>query len=102
MPQFENVSSKALLAIALAVVIPLASYLVVKRYADDTSFIPPRYHYDTVITKVQNGIQVTDTIWHSVKNITLTFRIQDPGCLFEGTLKNNSSSRGLIREGRQI
>ena len=71
MPQFKNVSSKALLAIALAVVIPLASYLVVKRYADDTSFIPPRYHYDTVITKVQNGIQVTDTIWHSVKNITL-------------------------------
>jgi protein SCO1/2 len=70
-PQLENVSSKALLAIALAVVIPLASYLVVKRYADDTSFIPPRYHYDTVITKVQNGIQVTDTIWHSVKNITL-------------------------------
>jgi protein SCO1/2 len=55
----------------LAVIIPLASYLVVKRYADDTNFIPPRYHYDTVITKLEKGIEVSDTVWHSVKNIRL-------------------------------
>src|SRR5690349_10452258 len=55
----------------LAVLIPLASYLVVKRYADDTNFLPPRHYYDTVITKVENGIQVSDTMWHSVKNIRM-------------------------------
>jgi len=55
----------------LAVIIPLASYLVVKRYTDDTHFIPPRYHYDTVITKVEKGIEVSDTVWHPVKNIRL-------------------------------
>ena len=71
MPQFSNVSTKALLAILLAVLIPLASYLVVKRYADDSEFLPPRYHYDTVITKVENGIKVSDTMWHSVKDIRL-------------------------------
>ena len=64
-------SSKALLAVLLAVVIPLASYLVVRRYADDSNFIPPRYYYDTVITKVEKGIQVTDTMWHSVKDIRM-------------------------------
>lgn len=51
--------------------IPLASYLVVKKFTDDTNFIPRRYHYDTVITKVKDGIEVSDTVWHSVKNIQL-------------------------------
>jgi len=53
------------------VLIPLASYLVVKKFTDDTNFIPRRYHYDTVITKVKDGIEVSDTVWHSVKNIQL-------------------------------
>jgi protein SCO1/2 len=65
------VSRKALLGLALAVLIPLASYLVVKRFADDNNFLPPRYHYDTVITRVKDGIQVSDTVWHQVKNISL-------------------------------
>ena len=51
--------------------IPLASYLVVKKFTDDTNFLPRRYHYDTVITKVKDGIEVSDTVWHSVKNIQL-------------------------------
>jgi len=44
---------------------------VVKKFTDDTNFIPRRYHYDTVITKVKDGIEVSDTVWHSVKNIQL-------------------------------
>jgi protein SCO1 len=64
-------SRKALLAIVVAVLIPLASYLVVKKFTDDKSFLPRRYHYDTVITKVKDGIEVTDTVWHAVKNIQL-------------------------------
>ena len=64
-------SRKALLAIVVAVLIPLASYLVVKKFTDDQSFLPRKYHYDTVITKVKDGIEVTDTFWHSVKNIQL-------------------------------
>jgi protein SCO1/2 len=64
-------SSKALLAIVIAVLIPLASYLVVKQFTDDRSFIPRRYHYDTVITTIKDGIEVNDTVWHSVKNIRL-------------------------------
>ena len=44
---------------------------MVKKFTDDTNFIPRRYHYDTVITKVKDGIEVSDTVWHSVKNIQL-------------------------------
>jgi protein SCO1 len=64
-------STKALLAIVIAVIIPLASYLVVKKFTDDNSFLPRRYHYDTVIAKVKDGIEVTDTVWHSVRNVQL-------------------------------
>ena len=59
------------MAIVVAVLIPLASYLVVKKFTDDKSFLPRRYHYDTVITQVKNGIEVTDTVWRSVKNVRL-------------------------------
>ena len=59
------------MAIVVAVIIPLASYLVVKKFTDNNSFLPRRYHYDTVIAKVKDGIEVTDTVWHSVKNVRL-------------------------------
>lgn len=68
---FSVLSTKALLAIAVAVLIPLASYLVVNKFTHDNSFLPRRYHYDTVVTTVKDGIQVSDTVWHSVKNIQL-------------------------------
>ena len=55
----------------IAVLVPLGSYLVVKKFTDDNNFIPPRHYYDTVITSVRDGIEVTDTVWHSVKNIRL-------------------------------
>jgi len=44
---------------------------VVKKFTDDNSFLPPKYHYDTVITQVKDGIEVSDTLWHSVKNVQL-------------------------------
>lgn len=34
--------------------------------------MPPRYFADTVINKVVNGKTVSDTVWHTVKNISLT------------------------------
>ena len=67
------VSRKALLAIGIAVFIPLFSYLVVKSFTDDNKFLPRRYHYDTVITQVKDGIEVSDTVWHQVKD----FRLQN-------------------------
>ena len=55
----------------MAVLVPLAAYLVVKKFTDDKDFLPRRYHYDTVITKVKDGIEVSDTVWHAVKDVRL-------------------------------
>ena len=34
--------------------------------------MPRRYYVDTVLTKVEGGKEITDTVWHKVANIQLT------------------------------
>src|ERR1700712_2316878 len=63
---------KALLALCIAILIPVVSYLIVKHYGDDAVVMPARYYSDSVITKITDGKETTDTVWHQVDNITLT------------------------------
>jgi protein SCO1/2 len=67
-----NMNKNAFLALLLVVVVPVICYLVVKHYSDEAVIMPPRYYPDTVISKIENGKSITDTVWHKVKNITLT------------------------------
>jgi len=66
------VSKKALLALCIAVLIPLISYLLVKHFGDEAVVMPRRFYDDSIITKVKDGKETTDTVWHQVKNISLT------------------------------
>lgn len=61
----------ALWALCLAVIIPTISYFIVKHYSDDAVIMPRRYFADTVLTKVVDGKQISDTVWHKVDNIHL-------------------------------
>lgn len=66
-------SKKALLALMLATVMPLAGYFIVKQYSRNTVHMPGRYFEpDSVIVSEKNGKMVTDTVWHKVKNIEFT------------------------------
>ena len=66
-------NKKAVLALALAIVMPLAGYFIVKYYSKEAVHMPARYFIpDSVIVSDKNGKTVTDTIWHKVKNITFT------------------------------
>ncbi len=65
-------NKKALLAVALGVLLPLVSYLIVKHYSEGAVIMPRRYYADSVINKVVDGKETTDTMWHSVEDITLT------------------------------
>jgi protein SCO1 len=66
------VSTKALSALGLVVLLPLISYLLVKGFGDNAVQMPPRYFSDTVVNKVVDGKMISDTQWHRVANITLT------------------------------
>ncbi len=63
-------SKKSILALMLAILLPLTGYFLVKYYSKDAVQMPGKYFEpDSVIVKEKNGKTTTDTIWHKVKNI---------------------------------
>lgn len=65
-------STKALWALIIAVVLPVVSYWIVDTYSKTSVPMPPRYYADTVVEKVVRGKKVIDTQWHRVQNIPFT------------------------------
>jgi protein SCO1 len=60
----------AILALMLAILMPIAGYLLVKHYSTEAVVMPRKFYIpDSVVTREQNGKKVTDTLWHKVKNI---------------------------------
>ena len=66
------VSTKALLALGIVVLLPVLSYLLVKGYSEDAVHMPQRYFADTVLNKIVDGKNTSDTIWHTINDISLT------------------------------
>jgi protein SCO1 len=66
-------NKKALLALMLAILMPLTGYFLVKYYSKQAVHMPGKYYLpDSVVVRERNGKKVTDTIWHKVKNIQFT------------------------------
>ena len=65
------------MALCLVVLLPLVGYLLVSKATRNVVIMPPRYFPDTVINKVVNGKSVSDTVWHSLKNISLINQLGD-------------------------
>jgi protein SCO1/2 len=70
-------NKKALLALCIAVLIPLTSYFIMKYMSTDAVIVPRRYLLDSTVTKVEDGKTYTDSIWHQVKNIRLVNQLGD-------------------------
>lgn len=62
----------ALYAILLAAMVPLISYLIVKKVSDDTILMPRHYLPDSTTTTIRDGKKYTDTVWHTLPSIELT------------------------------
>lgn len=67
----------ALLALLLALILPLAGYFIVKAFSDQAVTMPPRYYPDSVITKTIDGKLETDTVWHRLPEISLVNQMGD-------------------------
>jgi len=65
-------NKNAFLALCVVIILPVASYFLVKHYSEDAIAMPSRYYVDSVTVKVTDGRETSDTIWHKVENITLT------------------------------
>ncbi|MGX5817907.1 SCO family protein [Chitinophaga lutea] len=57
---------------ALAILVPLAGYLIVDHYGKDVVHVPPFLIPERVDTLVKDGKTIYDTVFHQVKDFTLT------------------------------
>jgi protein SCO1 len=76
-------NKKALLAFAIAVLIPLISYFWVKEASDNATIMPLHYLPDTVINRVEKGKMIDDTVWHKVANFHLINQLGDTVSLYD-------------------
>ncbi|MEO8110554.1 MAG: SCO family protein [Ginsengibacter sp.] len=63
---------KALLALSLAILLPVISYVLVRYYSNRDVQMPPRYFYDSVSVIKKNGKATFDTAWHQVSAMQFT------------------------------
>ena len=63
---------KTFIAIAVAVLLPLFSYLIVNHLSKTAVIMPKRYFYDTVVAVTNEGKTTMDTVWHKVRPMVLT------------------------------
>ncbi|MEO5684120.1 MAG: SCO family protein [Chitinophagaceae bacterium] len=70
-------SKKALLALFIAIALPVISYLLVKHYGDEAVVMPQKFYDDSIITNIKDGKETTDTVWHQAKNISLINQLGD-------------------------
>lgn len=76
-------NKKALSGLAVAVLLPVFCYLVLKYASEGAVDLPRKYLLDTVITRVDNGKMITDSIWHTTANIRLQNQLGNTVSLYD-------------------
>ena len=76
-------NKKALLGLAVALLLPVFCYLVLKYASENAVDMPRKYLLDTVVTRVDNGKMITDSIWHTTANIHLQNQLGDTVSLYD-------------------
>jgi protein SCO1 len=66
-----SMNRNKLIAVLIAIILPVASYLVVSRLSNKAIPMPHRYFYDTVLTKTEDGRSSPDTQWHKIRPFRL-------------------------------
>lgn len=76
-------NKKAIIAVCLALLIPVASYFIVKSISEKAVVMPRKYYLDTVLTNVVDGKTSYDTVWHKSENVTLVNQLGDTVSLYD-------------------
>ena len=76
-------NKKAVLALCVAILIPVICYYIMKWQSDEAIVMPRRYYMDSLITHTKDGKTTTDTVWHKTANITLQNQLGDTVSLYD-------------------
>ncbi len=74
---------KAIFALCIAVLIPVISYILVKKASDAAVDIPGPYLLDSVVSRRDADKIITDSIWHKTANIRLVNQLGDTVNLYD-------------------
>lgn len=64
-------NKKAVYGLAIAILLPVVSYLIVNSFSKSALTLPRHYIYDTVVNKTMDGKLISDTIWHKLPGFNL-------------------------------
>jgi protein SCO1/2 len=78
-----NMNKKALLALFIATVVPVVSYVVLRKTGEDAVTMPRKFLMDSIVTKTIDGKTTTDTVWHKTENVTLVNQLGDSVSLYD-------------------
>jgi protein SCO1/2 len=70
-------NKNSIIALIIAIILPLTGYWIVKYYSKDAVHMPHRYFYDSVAVINKNGKTTTDTLWHKAKNVSFVNQLGD-------------------------
>lgn len=76
-------NKKAILALLVAILIPVVSYVLLKSFSDKATIMPRKLLLDSVSTRIVKGKEVTDSFWHRTANITLVNQLGDTVSLYD-------------------
>ncbi len=76
-------NKKALLAVGVALFIPLICYFIIKQVSEQAVVMPGKYRLDTVVQRKENGRDISDTLWHTTRNIRLVNQLGDTVALYD-------------------
>ncbi len=76
-------SKKAVLALFIALFIPVVCYMVVKSVSDSAVNMPRRYLVDSITNTTIDGKTTTDTAWHTTANVRLLNQLGDTVSLYD-------------------
>ena len=76
-------SKKSILALLIAICIPLFCYIVLKSASDNAVVMPKKYFLDSVSNHTVNGKMVSDSFWHKSRNIKLINQLGDTVSLYD-------------------
>ena len=80
-------NKKSILGLLIALALPLVCYLWLKVASDHAADVPRKYLLDTVLTRIEKGKEVTDSIWHKTANISLVNQLGDTVSIYDRSSK---------------
>ena len=76
-------NKKSLIGLSVALLLPLTCYLILRYTSGSAVDMPRKYLLDSTVTRVDNGKEITDSIWHTTANIRLQNQLGDTVSLYD-------------------